>query len=124
MDRYKVIKIRRYNWWIGLFQGSINIRNCFQLNWKWIHTEWTPETEFSFCILGFVLPYINEHRSLIRFSFKKWNMQDRACNIHFSLLYFPDLMLILGNRKTWLHLRCLNWEMWRNERKYRNEPFE
>lgn len=116
MDRYKTIKIKRFNWWIGLFQGSINIKNCFILHWKWIHKPlMSEETEFYITILGFVLPIVNEHRSLFSFKFHKWNMQDRACNIHFSILYFPCNMFILGNKKTWFSIRYVNYEMYKRQ---------
>lgn len=113
MDRYKTFKIRRFNWWIGLFQGSINVKNCFILGWKWIHSKMHPETEFTVTILGLVLPIIDQHRCLFGITFYTWAKTKRAGLLNIRILYLPSIEFRIGNGKSWLHIRNENFFKWK-----------
>ena len=108
MDRYRVYKLKKYNWWFGFFQGNINIKNVFILHWQWIHSQIHPETRFGFTILGFVLPVIDRHRCLLGFQFNNWRSVEKCYLIGFRFLYLPDLEFMIGNGKSWLYIRCQN----------------
>jgi len=116
MDRYKVYKIKKYNWWFGLFSGSINIKNVFILHWQWLRTQMHPETRFGFTILGFVLPVIERHRCLLGFHFYTWRRVKKCGSIGFRFFYLPELEFIIGNGKTWWYIRCQNLYAWKLHR--------
>lgn len=105
MNRYKV-KRNRFGW-IGLFQTSLNWKNCFQLNWCFICTELHPSIEFGFTILGFVLPIINRGRELFGIHFYTWG-KSKSAFLSIGLFYLPSIDFRIGNNKTWFWIRNEN----------------
>ena len=116
MDRYKVYKVKKYNWWFGLFSGNLNYKNIFILHWQWLHTQMHPETRFGFTILGFVLPVIERSRCLLGFNLYNWRKSLKCFSIGFRFLYLPELEFIIGNGKTLMYIRCENYYAWKCHR--------
>lgn len=105
---YKPFKIKKYNWWLGFYQGNINVKNIFSIRWKWICDNWSKETEFGINILRFVFPFLFRSRALFSFHLHKWDNKP-AMYLSIEVFFLPSLDFRIGDGKTWLWIRNENW---------------
>jgi hypothetical protein len=122
MNKYKVYKGRRFNWWFGIWQTDMNIRNVFIIYWTFIR-----ERRFGITLFQFIFPdkYGGHASALFRFHFSQYrydpletNMQGYTTRayISFQVLYLPSLDFRVGNGKTWLSIRSENYYAWKVNR--------
>ena len=120
MNRYKVIK-NKYGW-LGFFQTSLNFKNIFILHWDFIYSSLHPSTRFGFTFLGFVIPKIKRHRSLLAINFFTWDGKP-AGYLSIMFLYMPSIDLRIGNCKTWFWIRSENWYAYKCDKENRRKLY-
>ena len=122
MNRYKTI-IQSKLGWVGLFQTSLNWKNCFMIHWCFVCSKLHPSKEFGFTILG--LSFIGKNKSLASLRFYDWGTP-KACYFGFSFLFLPALSFRIGDGTTWKYIRCeevYHWFWLRKQRSLSDTPF-
>lgn len=111
MTKHSTIRISGNNW-IGIWQTSLNYKNCFILYWNLLNK---PDIRFGITMLSFYFPIIG-HRGLFSFHFYTWEKKWKSAMIGMGLLYLPFIEFRIGDGKSWWSIRCEQYYGWKLKR--------